>query len=187
VSSRSARWCCAGCNAFAGALLPQTVQAAPAALATAHEYAICANSGAGLCLQDNSQPGSLIANDTGNGRAQNQLWGFTLEGATSHSSSTSIGFPFDNATLNNQVAAGRKIWGMQSDPAVICVDVNDGIMRLNNGDGFCVGSQAALVMSGSGWMTSVGASNSGNPQMTPNNACPTACWGNVDSIIGNQA
>jgi hypothetical protein len=170
VSSRSARWCCAGCHAFAGALLPQTVQAAPAALATAHEYPICANSGAGLCLQDNGQPGSLIAYDTGNGPAQNQLWGFTLEGTTSHSSSTSIGFPFDNATLNN-------------------------------GDGFCVGSQAALVMSGSGRMISVGASNEfgklefvnsdghngGNPQMTPNNACPTACWGNVDSIIGNQA
>jgi hypothetical protein len=152
--------------------------------------AICANNGAGLCLQNNGSLGSLIANDTANGTTTQQYEKIYVDG-TSHGAPSSGGFPFNSAALNNAVAPGRPVYEFISVKSgyAYCADVNRNEADVNS----CTGSQSYWVATGSGRLVSVGLSNvdgllvflktdgfsSGDPEFVgnPYQTCPGACWG----------
>lgn len=173
--------------AAALSLAVPAASASPAAHAApaVTDYFICANGGDGLCLQNNGDLGSYVANDNSNDGAT-QEYNMVLLGTTSST------YPFNTSALNGDVASGRKVWLLQSVEAGggYCLDENDGSAKIND----CTGSQSEWVQSGSGRMVSVGASDQegylgfldstgvsgGYPPIvgSPYQTCPGACWSN---------
>lgn len=175
-------------------MLALAVPAASASTATRAapdaNVTICANGGAGLCLQNNGSLGSLVANDKSNGGTTQEYTIGDL-GVTAHGAPGSGGYPFSTAALNDSVTAGREVLEIGSVEAgeAYCIDVNEGTIDVND----CYGSQSEWVATGSGRLVSVGASdqntilafassdgvNGGNPVTSTDNACPEACWSSI--------
>jgi hypothetical protein len=181
---------------LAGLAITAPASAAPTItpnVVTGQNLHICANGGAGLCLQNNGLNGSAVANDVNNSGTTQQYIAqhvtFTLHGAPPPAG---VGTPFDNVFLNDSVASGRDVWQFTSVKSgnTLCLDVNGGNVDLNA----CSGSQSYWVATGSGRLASVGYSNAtdalvfvtsngtdgGHPMFdtVTNNNCPGACWGN---------
>jgi hypothetical protein len=158
-------------------------------------FYICANEGNGLCLQDNGEDGSLIANDniinSGSGVTKQGWW------VDDFNSTTTNTFPFKvGSGLNTQVANGREVLLLEAEISASgageCFDWTDNPVLedcVTNGSN----PYQILVASGSGRLIDVGASdaagklvflkssgvNSGNPTLVASsgNVCPGACWG----------
>ena len=167
---------------------------------------VCANGGAGLCLQQNTHAGSLVANDVmlvGSTSEAHQQWAWASQGATvAHKLP-----PFTNSSLLNAVAGGRQFgqWMTEdsangSVPTAICMaylsDGDIGMVNCSNSAGG-INTGTLWVLTGSGRMVNVLESSNtgflqflnssgkdgGNPflmgtdgALVPN-ACPAACWG----------
>jgi hypothetical protein len=172
--------------------------AGPAAAGTAPPNSfevVCANGGQGLCLTQGGQVGTLVINSTAEPSDNNldQRWKFFKDGVTS-----STGPFLKGSGLNTQVAAGRLYgeWEASGDnaPASQCLAFLSGKVTLND----CGAVGTEWVLSGSGRMISVLASNDGfdnggipvleflnssgtNGQapsvIVKGNTCPRSCWG----------
>jgi hypothetical protein len=203
-SRRTATWALAATGLLAAiSLLPAgsamassaVPQAAPAG---GQVYYVCANGGAGLCLQNNGSNGSLIANDNkipGSSNHISQQWKFRELGVTS---STAPLAPFGKHDLDGQVASGRLYGQWESAHASFdsCLASENGSIELVN----CITGSSATpgtewVLSGSGRLINVmdsdrdnkldflnsDGSNGGVPftafGIGTSNNCPAACWG----------
>jgi hypothetical protein len=152
---------------------------------------LCANGGAGLCLETSGVQGTLVANDN---KIQPPLptdpetWGFNQLGVTSATG------PFDQSNLNKQVAAGRRYGQWQNINTDACMAFSGG--RIIADVGCFEGGQprpgTEWVLSGSGRIINVLDSNDqinvleflnssgvngGHPSLSNSNTCPRACWG----------
>jgi hypothetical protein len=173
--------------------------AIPAAAPAGGYNWICANGGAGLCLQQNGLYGSLVANDnkiTGSTNYK-QLWAWQAAGVSSATA------PFADVSLDKEIAPGRQFgfwFADESGPPTLCMGYSSGRVVLESCPGPNDPPNGTLwMLSGSGRMISVGASNdagalvylnssgknSGNPTLlsilnsgAPNN-CPASCWSNA--------
>lgn len=159
---------------------------------------VCANGGAGLCLQDNLLSGSLIANEnmisSGASNSDTQAWSFEEIGQVSHGRGAG---PFSNSALDDKVTSGR-VYGQWEafftfgqDPKCLAYENGEIILTKNCGPANDPGTGTLWVLSGSGRLINVLHSdeegdlqflnssgvNSGNPSLHTGNACPAACWG----------
>lgn len=155
---------------------------AAAAAPTGTGY-LCANGGAGLCLQENGINGSLVANDNKiAGSPAKQQWTFHQVGVTSAS------VPFVTSGLNGQVAPGRAFgrWqGLNGSNLCLAERSDEVVMAL------CSSVGTEWVLSGSGRLISVESSNNDNvlsflnstginsetPVLESAHPCPGGCWG----------
>jgi hypothetical protein len=171
-------------------LLPAGPAAAGTAPPSGFEF-VCANGGNGLCLTVTGMLPNRIANETKEPttNAAIQLWKFVKEGVTSSTG------PFQKGSgLNTQVAAGRLNGEWQDDGSGECLAFLNSNVTLNT----CNQVGTEWVLSGSGRMISVLASNDGfenggapileflnssgvnNTQpdvIAQGNSCPRSCWG----------
>jgi hypothetical protein len=171
---------------LAAVALASSVLAGTAAAAPSGTNYLCANGGAGLCLQENGINGSLVANDNKiAGLPSKQQWVFERIGVTS------AGGPFSVSGLNSQVAAGRAVgfWeaGLTHETGPLCLaERNDEVVMA-----FCNSVGTDWVLSGSGRMINVESSNnddvlsflnstgvnSETPVLEAAHPCPGGCWG----------
>jgi hypothetical protein len=162
------------------------VGSASAAAPTGGFGYLCANGGAGLCLQENGNNGSLVANDNKiAGGPPKQQWAFLSVGVTSANG------PFSVSGLNGQVAAGRAVgrWeGLANNTgSPLCLaERNDEVVMA-----LCSSVGTEWVLSGSGRMINVESSNnddvlsflnstgvnSETPVLESAHPCPGGCWG----------
>jgi hypothetical protein len=183
--------------------LPQAAQAAPAHPArhavvkpdaTFGAFYICANGGAGLCLQNSGVTNSFVANDVmAAGGPTKQEWKLVEVGFADHST-----YPFATKALNQQVAAGRTVYTIHNTYSnVECLNAStsfETIMEPCTGPNPVTGQ--LFVATGSGRLVNVAFSNAqgalmfyfssgtdgGRPGFTSvgTHPCPAFCWGNVD-------
>jgi len=179
--------------ALASSALVGSAAAAPATAPT-HKFGyLCSNGGAGLCLQENGNVGSLVANDNKiAGSPKKQQWKFLPVGVTTTISPLAIDDV--NGTLvnlNDPVTPGRAYgrWqGLLSNSgSAICL-AEQGLEVVMAS---CSGVGTEWILSGSGSLISVQATdtiikleflnssgqNGGNPVVHQPHACPAGCWG----------
>ena len=162
---------------------------------------VCANGGAGLCLQANGKDESLVANDNKitSGSNETQQWEWFQTGVTSAKG------PFANTTLDKKVAPGRPVgqWeeAKTDSGAALCMAQQNLLIKIVP----CAATHVVFtpgtqwVLSGSGRIINVLGSNDtagnigpakdvleflnssgrngGNPADSTANACPGTCWG----------
>jgi hypothetical protein len=166
--------------------------ALPAGAPTNEMGFLCANGGNGLCLQQNGELDSLVANDNKIADMPfKQQWEF-IQFSTTDSS-----YPFGTPALNGDVTAGRRvgIWEANGSApgTMLCLAWATGDFWLHD----CIGQDGRpstgtlFVLSGSGRMISVLDSNDNkalafinsdqlngsNPIGSSNDNCPASCWG----------
>jgi hypothetical protein len=159
-------------------------------------YYVCANGGEGLCLQNNGEVGSAVANDNKiNPPSSNthQLWTFVKVGDTSASA------PFTHPDLDKFVTAGRSYGRWKTNTGLCLAELGGAGVPIGLAD--CSAAGTEWVLSGSGRMINVQVSDSAyitgeptpldnlwflnsnqvngqDPFLHPNeDGCPQACWG----------
>jgi hypothetical protein len=152
---------------------------------------ICADGGAGLCLQDNGNLNTLVANDNKVGGAPaKQLWQLNEIGTTTNTWPFALG-----SGLNTQVANGRKVyqvddwwtpqlcmWPTAGDGTALittCNMNNTADRWVASGSGALINVDVSNTSGNLAFLKSSGA-NGGNPQYTSTHTCPGACWSDVD-------
>ena len=158
---------------------------------------VCANGGAGLCLENDGEIGSLVANDnkiTGHHSNVSQQWEWNQFGVTSTKG------PFANTTLDKKVAPGRAVgqWVVAFPLAVgippsLCMGQQNLLVTVVPCDTSSgkVTPGTEWVLSGSGRIINVletndtkvleflnsSGTNGGDPAVNTANKCPATCWG----------
>lgn len=157
---------------------------------------VCANGGAGLCLQDNGEEDSLVANDnkvtTQPAATVKQGWDIIVVTQTNGKS-----VPFTDPTLDEAVKPGRNVVEFKAYPvgqgSDECAAAPDGVLAVSLQE--CGSYGTEWVETGSGRLANVAASDSNSTfvwldssgfsgagvelDINSTHPCPAFCWSNV--------